>query len=61
MVIAFVLSYYMLLATSFICDQIKVAERGLITRTVSRHTFHRHVLATLMHQQYMHVFNTAEG
>ena len=33
------------------CDQI--CQKGSYTRTVSRHTFHRHMLATPMHQQHM--------
>ena len=40
-----------------ICDQI--CQKGSYTRTVSRHTFHRHLLATSMHQQ--DVFTTAES
>ena len=36
---------------TFICDQI--CQKGSYIRTVSRHTFHRHLLATLMHQQDM--------
>ena len=32
-----------------ICDQIY--QKGSYTHTVSRHTFHRHLLATSMHQQ----------
>ena len=34
-----------------ICDQI--CQKRSYTRTVSRHTFHRHLLATSMHQQDM--------
>ena len=34
-----------------ICDQI--CQKGSHTHTVSRHTFHRHLLATSMHQQDM--------
>ena len=34
-----------------ICDQI--CQKGSYTRTVSIHTFHRHLLATSMHQQDM--------
>ena len=30
-----------------VCDQI--CQKGSYTRIVSRHTFHRHLLATLMH------------
>ena len=33
------------------CDQI--CQKGSYTRTVSRHTFHRHLLATSMHKQDM--------
>ena len=33
------------------CDQI--CQKGSYTHTVSRHTFHRHPLATSMHQQDM--------
>ena len=42
-----------------ICDQI--CQRGPYTRTVSRHTFHCHLLATTMHQQHNYVFTTAES
>ena len=38
-----------------ICDQI--CQKGSYTRTVSRHTFHPHLLATSMH----YVFTTAES
>ena len=34
-----------------ICDQI--CQKGSYTYTVSRHTFHRHLLATSTHQQDM--------
>ena len=39
------------LLTFQICDQI--CQKGSYTHTVSRHTFHRHLLATSMHQQDM--------
>ena len=39
------------LVEDVICDQI--CQKGSYTRTVSRHTFHRHLLATSMHQQDM--------
>ena len=34
-----------------ICDQI--CQKGSYTWTVSRHTFHRHLLTTSMHQRHM--------
>ena len=34
-----------------VCDQI--CQKGSYTCTVLRHTFHRHLLATSMHQQHM--------
>ena len=34
--------------------------KGSYTRTVSKHIFHRHLLATSMDQQH-NVFNTVEG
>ena len=36
---------------NMICDQI--FQKGSYTHTVSRHTFHRHLVATLMDQQNM--------
>ena len=35
----------------YICEQI--CKKGSYTCTVSRHTFHHHLLATSMHQQHM--------
>ena len=38
----------------------RFSKRGLI-HTVSRHTFHHHLLATSMHQQDMSLLDTAES
>ena len=43
--------YIYIYAYTIICDQI--CQKGSYTRTVSRHTFHRHLLAASMHQQHM--------
>ena len=37
----------------YVCNCDQICQKGSYTRTVSRHTFHRHLLATSMHQQDM--------
>ena len=42
-----------------ICDQI--CQKGSYICTISRHTFHHHLLATYINAPTAHVFNTAES